>query len=390
MIKMVKTSALLVLGLGLTMVQANEMKKYEVKSGKIVYELKGSGDIMGMVQIKSIGKKRVIFDDYGIKNLEEKSEIKKETTMGETKVKKDHTLVYMNSAILYKVDFKKKRIDRMKNRGAAIAAMFGGGKNLKESGEAMMKKMGGKKLGTDKVLGYTCDVWELMGSKQCMYKGIPLKVETNVMGMKSIEVATKAEFDIDLNKDNFKLPDYPVYAFDMDRMMEGKEPKELDKSKLEDMDKIDNVKAVEESKEASQAMQGMAAGMAALVKAGVDLNADELTPEQEKIMQKAMIGAMGGEGKMLAKMKEEMLGNEKEMEFAKRCFGGADTLKEANTCVDKGNKMFDDDQEHLSSWTKADKNEMLKEMAQYEKMIPCVKSAQTMDTMMTCVPRDMR
>jgi hypothetical protein len=37
------------------------MKKYDVKSGKIEYTLKGSGNIMGMVKIKSVGKKRVIF-----------------------------------------------------------------------------------------------------------------------------------------------------------------------------------------------------------------------------------------------------------------------------------------------------------------------------------------
>ena len=68
----------------------------------------------------------------------------------------------------------------------------------------------GKKTGTDKVLGYTCEVWELMGVKQCIYKGIPLRVESNIMGMKNMEIATKAEFEISLSKDNFKLPDFPL------------------------------------------------------------------------------------------------------------------------------------------------------------------------------------
>jgi hypothetical protein len=283
----------------------------------------------------------------------------------------------------------------MKNRGAAMAAMFGGGKNLKESGEAMMKKMGGKKLGTDKVLGYTCDMWDLMGSKQCMYKGIPLKIETDVMGMKSTEIATKAEFDIGLSKDDFKLPDYPVYAFDMDGMMNGKEPKELDKSKLAQMDTRDNAKSKVDAAEGAEAMKAMGAGLAALAATGIDMSSSkELTPEQEQMMQKVMMGAMaksmGGEDKMLAKMKKEMLGNEKELEFAKSCFGDADTLKEANTCVNKGNKMFDDDEENLDSWTKADKNEMLQEMAQYEKMIPCIKVAQNIETIQKCIPRDMK
>ncbi len=391
--KIVKVSVIVVLGLGLSMLHANTMKKYDVKSGKITYELKGNGNIMGMAQIKSTGKKRVIFDNYGVKNLEEKVEVKKETTMGKTKTDKTHTLMYMNDAIIYKVDFEHKIINRMKNRGAALAGLFGGGANLKESGEAMMIKMGGKKIGTDKVLGYVCVIWDLMGSKQCMYKGLPLKVEIDVMGMKTTEIATKAEFDMALSKDDFKLPDYPVYDFDMDRMMDGQKPKELDKSRLEAMDTKDNAKAKEESKEAAEGMKAMGAGLAALAKAGIDMN-KELTPEQEKIMKKAMMKAMaksmGGEDKMLAKMKQKILKESKieEMQFAQECFGSSDTLKEVNLCVDKGNKMFNDDEEYFESWTAKDKKEMLDDIKEFGKMIPCVKAAQTMEAFQKCMPEE--
>ncbi len=386
----IKTTAIALLGL--TTIQASQMQKYEVKSGKIEYELKASGDIMGMVTVKSIGKKRVIFDDYGVKNLEEKSEVKKETARGNTNVHKTHTLDYMNGNIIYNVNFEHKRIMRMKNHAMDIMALMSGN-NVKETGEAMMIKMGGKKLGTGKVLGYTCTVWNLMGVKQCMYKGIPLKIESDIMGMKSIEVAIKAEFDISLGNDDFGLPAYPIYA--MDAINSQKQPKELDKSKLAQMDMKDNAQAKVDASEGAEAIKAMGAGLAALAATGIDMSSSkDLTPDQEQVMQKAMIKAMaksmGGEGKMLAKMKKEMLENEKELEFAKSCFGGADTLKEANACVDKGNKMFDDNEEHLDSWTKADKNEMLQEMAQYEKMIPCIKAAQTMETIQKCIPRDMR
>ena len=389
MIKIVKVSVMVVVGLGLSMVHANSMKKYEVKSGKIEYTLSGGGDIMGIAQTKSVGKKRVIFDNYGVENLEEQVEVKKTTTMGKTETDKTHTLRYTKSAVIYNVNFKQKRIERMKNRGAQMAAMFGGGDNLKESGEKMMKSMGGKKLGTDMVLGYTCDVWELMGSKQCIYKGIPLRVVTDVMGLKSTEVATKAEFDLALTKEAFKLPDYPVYNMDMDRIMDGKEPKMLDKNTLEEMDKKDNVQAKVDAKEGAEAMKGMAAGLAALAKTGFDMKSHkEMTPEQEQVMQKAMMTAMGGEGKIIAKMKKEMLENIEQISFAQKCFGNADTLSDANGCVDKGNKMFDDDEEYLTSWTKADKKEMLNDIAEFEKNIPCIKAAKTMNDMKQCMPED--
>ena len=387
--KIIKVSMVVLMGSSILFAGSDMMKKFEVKSGKIEYDIKGSGNIMGMVQIKTVGKKRVIFDDYGVKDLTEESKVTKETTMGESKVKKEHTLKYMNGSIIYSVDFKQKKILRMKNPAMGMMAMMGGEKNVQQTGESMMKKIGGKKVGTDKVLDYTCDIWDLFGVKQCMYKGIPLRIESDIMGMKSMEIATKVEFDVTLNNDDFKLPDFPIYNMDIGNAMH--EPTPLDRNKLEEMDARDNKKSGEEAGEAAEGIKALGAGITALAESGFDMNSGkDLTPEQEQVMQKAMMNAMGGEGKMLTMMKEEMLGGIKEMDFAKSCFGSADTLKEANSCVDKGNTMFDDNEEYLGSWTAEDKKGMLNEMAQFEKMVPCIKAAQSMEAIQKCMPEDMR
>ena len=386
---MMKLSVMVLMGSSILFAGTNLMQKYDVKSGKIEYELKGSGNVMGVIQTQSIGKKRVIFDMYGAKELEETVKIETQTTMGETKKTKTHTLNYMNQATIYKVDFEKKIINRMKNTGVQMAAVFGGGKSLKETGESMMKKMGGKKIGTENILGYTCELWDLMGVKQCMYKGIALKIESNMMGMRNVEVATKAEFDIALSEKSFKLPDFPVYEYDIDSLMEGKKPILLDKSKLVEMDKQANVQASVDAKKGAEAMKGMVAGMAALKESGVDLNSGkDLTPEQEEIMKKAMMKAMGGEAKIVEDMKREIFkdANSEAMQFAKECFGNANTLKEANICVDKGNEKFHEDEEYYSSWTAKDKKEMIDEIAQFEKSIPCIKAAHTMQAMEQCLP----
>ena len=225
--KVLKISMVMVLGGTLLFAGTDQYKKYGVESGKIDYKITGSGNIMG-VTTKTVGKKRVLFDAYGARELNEENQVQKTVIGGNAKVDKSHKLTYMKGAMIYTVDLKAKRIMRMQNPGFAMMSAMGG-KDVKQTGEAMMKKMGGKKIGTDKVLGYTCDVWEIMGSvKQCMYQGIPLKVESNVMGLKNVEVATKAEFDISLSNDDFELPDFPVYD------MQGNT---LDKSKLESMDK---------------------------------------------------------------------------------------------------------------------------------------------------------
>jgi len=92
---------------------------------------------------------------------------------------------------------------------------------------------------------------------------------------------------------------------------------------------------------------------------------------------------------MLAKMKKEILDDANSMgiEFAKKCFGSADSLQEANVCVDKGNEMYAEDAEHYKSWSAKDKKEIFSEMQEFEKAIPCVKAAQSMQALQQCFPK---
>ncbi len=356
----------LIVLMGSSMLLANQMKLYDVKSGKIEYEIKGGGEIMGS-KMQTFGKKRVIFDDNGAKNLTEENKIDKQDVMGQKKVIKTHIMTYMKNGMVYKVNFDRRRTIRMGNIGA--------GQNMKQTGEEMMKKMGGKKTGTDKVLGYTCDVWDLMGTKQCMYKGIPLRVETNVMGLKNTEVATKAEFDISLSDDNFKLPDFPIYD------MAGNK---LDKSQLDERDKKESAKNDQEMQEG---MKAMAAAMGALKESGFDMNNPnaKMTEEQKQAMQKAAISAMGGEDAMLARTKKEILEEASNLPAIKKCFEKANSVKEANICEKKADS---EDPEHHSTWNSTDKSKLLKEIRDFEKALPCIEQATSFDALKQCMPME--
>lgn len=129
--------------------------------------------------------------------------------MGRTNVLKTHSIVYLTKKAGYIVDFDTKEIQYREDMGLAFS--LGDEQNLKKFGENVIKNMGGKKIGTEKVAGYRCDIWEVNGVKECLYKGVPLKIETTVTGMTLTETATKAEFDISLSAENFKLPDFPIY-----------------------------------------------------------------------------------------------------------------------------------------------------------------------------------
>lgn len=367
--KIINVSMILLMSSSMLSANNEQMKKYDVESGKIEYAIKGSSDMMGM-KMKTIGKKKVLFTDYGIQDLTEKNQITKQTMSGQTKTTKAHTMVYMKNGMVYTVNFDSKRISRIENMGAAMGALMGAGKNIKQSGEAMMLKMGGKKTGTEKILGYNCDVWNLMGTKQCMYKGIPLKVETNMMGTINTEVATKIEFDISLSKDDFKLPDFPIYD------MQGNK---LDKNKLDAMDKQAKAELAKSSEDMAELRKAMAtAAKDAGIKEG-----GKATQTQQETMKSSMMQAM------LPRMKQEILGEEKMMRFGYKCLAKADTLKEANECNNKANAMSGEQEEPFDKWNSETKKETLGFFDQYlNEMLPCIKKAQSMQDARQCMPQE--
>jgi len=363
--KAVKISLILVLGSTMLFAGADRYKLYGVESGKIDYKITGSGNIMG-VETKTVGKKRVLFKDYGAKTLTEENQVQKTVMGGNANVEKSHKMTLLDESMLYNVNLEKKRIMRMQNPAMAMMGAMGGDKSPMEMGEAMLKKMGGKKVGTDKVLGYTCDVWEAMGTKQCIYKGIPLKVESDVMGIKNVEIATKADFDVSLSDNDFKLPDYPVYD------MYGKK---LDKNSLSKMDE-------KEKKEAAQAGEALAAAMGAMASAAKSAGikpGQKLTEAQQKNMENAMMAAL------LPQMKQKMLSQEKILKFGKECISKADTLEEANSCNHKMNEMSGEEEDDFTEWNEKTKKEILGFVDQGLAGVECVKKAETMDQMKGCM-----
>jgi len=369
MIKILKVS--LVILMGSSVLLAGQIKLYDVKSGKVEYEIKGSGEIMGS-KMQTVGKKRVIFDDNGAKNLTEENKIEKQSIMGQKNVTKTHTMTYMKSNMLYEVSFDNRRIIRMGNMGAGMAMLMGGGKDMKQTGEAMLKQMGGKKMGTDQVLGYTCDVWDLMGIKQCMYKGIPLRIESNMMGIKSTEVAIKAAFDISLSSSDFKLPDFPIYD------MEGNK---LDKSKLDVMDKISDEKL---SKDAEKLAEMSAIFAEEMQKVGINTDEQPTTKAQEKNMEKGM------ENAVFLMIQKQMLDTKKAVEFGKECYTDVHTVQEANSCTHKMDKMLGENSDpgnDMKVWNDKTKKETLGHINKSFSTMECIEKTKNMKEMNLCMPK---
>ncbi len=180
-----------------------EAKRYEVKSGIVEYKIEGGGSLFGF-STKTEGKTKLYFKEWGNVELRETDE--KSETMGQ--IEKDHSITKIDHGTVYSVNKEDKTI--VKSDMSMLKQMDKEGKNLSVVGKDMMKQMGGKKTGSEKILGYPCEIWEVMGSKIWIYKGVPLKTEANIMGIKHLEIATSAKFGVKIPDEKFKLPNYPV------------------------------------------------------------------------------------------------------------------------------------------------------------------------------------
>jgi len=209
----------------------NKLKRYEVKSGIVKYTSTISGKVIGS-KIAGSGTENLYFKDWGALELKETTS-EQTTTMkffGKEKVEttSTHVINKLDNGESYLANFDTKIITV--SRDPMMDMMKQSNTNATEAGKNMLESMGGKIVGTESVLGHSCEVWDVMGAKQWLYKGVMLKMEVTLLGIKTITQATSAKFDVSVADANFKLPDFP-----MQKMEDFMNNDEFD-DELEDMD----------------------------------------------------------------------------------------------------------------------------------------------------------
>ncbi len=185
-----------------------DAKLIDVEGASITYE-SSSNAKFGNIQMTSNGTEHLYIKDWGHTQLSDETTTQK-GIMGTTK---EHEMTLHQDNMLYSVDFQRKIIEKMSD--PAIKP----NENWRET----LKRMGGKKVGSDRVAGYKCEEWELSqyGSKSCMYQGLMLRTTVKMAGTESTTVATKVDIGVPSAK-HFKLPDYPVRDV-MEEMYEEEE-----------------------------------------------------------------------------------------------------------------------------------------------------------------------
>ena len=195
--------------------QDPKLKRYDVRSGRITYKITINGKVMGST-ITGSGTENLYFKDWGATELKEENSTKttKMNFFGKekTQIEKTHTINKLDNGKSYSVNFKNKSI--YLRRDPMMELMKNTNTDAGNAGKEMLKSVGGKKVGKENFLGYPCEIWDAMGSKQWIYKGVTLKIVSNVMGISTVKEATNVKFNSNVDNSYFKLPDFPIVKED--------------------------------------------------------------------------------------------------------------------------------------------------------------------------------
>lgn len=191
----------------------DQLKRYNVKSGIVEYKTTISGKVMGST-ISGSGSEKLYFKDWGAMELRETEQTQTTTIkifgQKNTETENKHSMLKLDNGITYAVDFEKEKIYANRDMAMDLTKEFYPDADAAEAGKNMMESMGGKKIGNEKIIGYDCEVWELSGGKQWVYKGAMLKAEITMLGITTVTEATSASFNTYVADKYFQLPDFAM------------------------------------------------------------------------------------------------------------------------------------------------------------------------------------
>ncbi len=174
-----------------------DRKRFDVQSGIILYNVSGGGQLTEDVNLTIKGKGKLRFKDWGVvalieENYEEviSGALQNIDTVERCKKLEDKKQL--------DVDFEtKKTFERKMPKGNFQENIT---KDLVQNGQ-------------EEIAGYTCDIWEGVGVRKCIYKGIPLLVEHYLLGNYYRKKASSVKFDIDTETEKCSIPNYPIQKF---------------------------------------------------------------------------------------------------------------------------------------------------------------------------------
>lgn len=182
-----------------TMVYASMPKQaFEVEKGLITYDIYGGGALTEETNLTLRGNATLRFKDWGTTLLAQDEGVV-ETSGALNSKQSILSIEKQTEDAVYTVDFKNEKIHERKNSLSNTL------KNIDTDGLT--------KIGEDHIAGLPCELWEGRGMRKCLYRGLPLKIESEILGIFYHKVATQVVFDINGSDEKCALPEFPRANF---------------------------------------------------------------------------------------------------------------------------------------------------------------------------------
>jgi len=172
-------------------------KRYYIESAIIKYKYSGN----------TTGTEEIQFDKWGEREYQRLNAVTTTKFFGIKNVQKENTLNILDGDYSYSIDMNNKTGVKTLNAGITTVSKISGDKSPRQFGEEMLKRMGGKIIGEEKILGKKCDIWKALGVKVWLWKGLPLKVSSKMLGIKRYSEATEIKVDVKIDDSMFKVPE---------------------------------------------------------------------------------------------------------------------------------------------------------------------------------------
>lgn len=327
-----------------------DTQKYNVESGIIYYDIHGSAMLTAETNLSIVGTGKLRFKNWG-----------------ETLLKEENAEVLTTGAITHKQQIK--RLTKVEDNKVIIVdydnEQLLEGKSPLLTLSKMKETEGLSEDGTQIVAGFPCEVWRGQGSMKCIYKGVVLKHETEVMGVSYVKVANTARFDINASEESCLLPDYPLQDIGLIK----DDSKTKNAQKREDLCKI-------------------------LSKSSLNEKAEEqkfTTLDVEHETRQKFINYIGKE--IFNHVKNHLPEELAVLKETRVCLYKAENTTRAQACFETLHALKETEgvlrEDDVSEWEKKGKARVLDniedEIIDFQSRMPCVNRAQNITDLSTCM-----
>ncbi len=326
-------------------------KKFDIESGMVLYTVSGGGEITKDVNLTIQGKGKLRFKDWGVVALIE--EDFEEITSGVLQnIETVQRCEKLEDKLRFDVDFKTQKIyERKMPKG-----------NFQKT---MTRDL--VKTGQEEILGYTCDIWEGVGVRKCIYKGIPLLVEHYLLGNYYRKKASSITFGIDAVAADCTIPNYPIQKFALFKTHSKTKSKVLPQEFFKIL-----ISVGQELKKQYSV---------------TEIEEDNFTPEQKRVW--------------LDKIGQNIFEKQKiflphfllSMKNARVCLAQADNWIKANACVEDVIQLkahlTKDKANNIEQWKGEEKDKVLNDfdenIALLESRMKCIRSSKNITDLSSCM-----